>query len=130
MRDRSQELRNLLLLKSLAYTSSRSYTVVSMIFVGQMVGFVAAGLLCSKLIDRYGLGKVIAMGAIIQAAGYVFLIPAWSFPVMPVCYAILVSQCITDASVTFEVREIARSRAHSALDSDCTGLRYGATRRD
>ncbi|GAA6052974.1 hypothetical protein JCM3770_001157 [Rhodotorula araucariae] len=65
-----------------------SYTVVSMLFVGQCVGFVAAGFMSSWLSTRLGLGKVIALGALVQAIGYIFLIPAFPFGAMPVFYAI------------------------------------------
>ncbi|KAM0749956.1 MFS general substrate transporter [Meredithblackwellia eburnea MCA 4105] len=66
-----------------------NYTVVSMLFVGQCVGFLSAGFLNGWLNQKFGLGKVITVGAAIQAAGYVFLIPAFPFPVMPICYGII-----------------------------------------
>ncbi|SCZ95104.1 BZ3500_MvSof-1268-A1-R1_Chr11-3g03605 [Microbotryum saponariae] len=66
-----------------------SYTVVSMLFIGQMVGFLTAGFSNSYWTEKYGLGKVIAVGSIIQLFGFVFLIPAFAFPVMPVCYVLL-----------------------------------------
>ncbi|GAA5922828.1 hypothetical protein JCM3775_006151 [Rhodotorula graminis] len=65
-----------------------SYTVVSMMFVGQMVGFIAAGLMSSWLSTRFGLGKVIALGAAVQALGLVFLIPALPFPANPLAFAV------------------------------------------
>lgn len=61
-----------------------------MFFVRQMVGFVVAGLSASTIIDKIGLGRTVTLGAMIQAVGFVFLVPAWTFPVMPVCYAVLV----------------------------------------
>ncbi|SCV73590.1 BQ2448_7516 [Microbotryum intermedium] len=66
-----------------------SYTVVSMLFIGQMVGFLTAGFSNSYWTEKYGLGKVITVGSFIQLFGYVFLIPAFAFPVMPVCYVML-----------------------------------------
>ncbi|KDE07771.1 hypothetical protein MVLG_02041 [Microbotryum lychnidis-dioicae p1A1 Lamole] len=66
-----------------------SYTVVSMLFIGQMVGFLTAGFSNSYWTEKYGLGKVIAVGSIIQLFGFIFLIPAFAFPVMPVCYILL-----------------------------------------
>ncbi|BGP25716.1 hypothetical protein JCM10295v2_004649 [Rhodotorula toruloides] len=65
-----------------------SYTVVSMLFVGQAVGFAVAAFANSFLTHRLGLGKVIALGAVIQACAYTLLIPAFPFPVFPVIYAI------------------------------------------
>ncbi|GAA5867978.1 hypothetical protein JCM1840_003639 [Sporobolomyces johnsonii] len=65
-----------------------SYTVVSMLFVGQMVGFLTAALANSALTSKFGLGKVMTMGAVIQAVAYALLIPAFPFPLFPVCYAI------------------------------------------
>ena len=66
-----------------------NYTVVSLVFVGQAIGFLSASVFNSYATDRLGFGKVIAIGGMIQAAGYVFLIPAFPFPVMPICYAII-----------------------------------------
>lgn len=66
-----------------------SYTIVSMLFVGQMVGFLSAGFLNTHLTERFGLGRVITLGAVIQAFGYVFLVPAFPFPVMPCCYGVI-----------------------------------------
>lgn len=56
---------------------------------GQMIGFLSAGVFNGLVTERWGLGKVIAMGGIIQACGYVFLIPGFPFPVMPCCYAVI-----------------------------------------
>ncbi|BGP41209.1 hypothetical protein JCM10449v2_005183 [Rhodotorula kratochvilovae] len=75
-------------IKELSSHYKISYTVVSMLFVGQCVGFVAAGFMSSWLSTRLGLGKVIALGALVQAIGYIFLIPAFPFAAMPVFYAI------------------------------------------
>lgn len=54
-----------------------------------MVGFLSASFVNGLATERWGLGKVIAMGGIIQACGYVFLIPGFPFPVMPCCYAVI-----------------------------------------
>lgn len=62
---------------------------VSMLFVGQAAGFLAASLANSLLTERFGLGKIIALGGIIQTLGYIFIIPGWPFPIMPVCYAVV-----------------------------------------
>lgn len=58
-----------------------------MLFVGQMVGFLFAGVACNYLATRLGLGKLIAAGALIQTIAYAFLVPAFPFPAMPVIYA-------------------------------------------
>lgn len=68
---------------------SLSYTTVSLLFVGQMVGFLAGALSNGWLTGRYGMGRVITAGAVVQAVGYVFLIPAFGFATFPICYAIL-----------------------------------------
>ncbi|GAA5960701.1 hypothetical protein JCM8115_001803 [Rhodotorula mucilaginosa] len=65
-----------------------SYTVVSMLFVGQAAGFFVAALANSWLTHRFGLGKVIVIGAALQAFAYALLIPAFPFPAFPVIYAI------------------------------------------
>ncbi|KAK4046948.1 hypothetical protein OIV83_005739 [Microbotryomycetes sp. JL201] len=57
--------------------------------VGQMTGFLAASFANTFATERFGLGKVIAAGGMIQAMGYIFLIPAFPFPIMPVCYAVV-----------------------------------------
>ncbi|KAM0749944.1 MFS general substrate transporter [Meredithblackwellia eburnea MCA 4105] len=66
-----------------------SYTIVSMLFVGQCIGFLSAGFVNGWLFQRLGLGKVITIGGFIQAVGYVFLIPGFPFPTMPVCYGVI-----------------------------------------
>ncbi|GAA6028830.1 hypothetical protein JCM8097_007415 [Rhodosporidiobolus ruineniae] len=65
-----------------------SYTVVSMLFVGQMVGFLLSGFVNSWLSVKYGLGKVILGGALLQATAYALLVPAFPFPAFPVIYAV------------------------------------------
>lgn len=47
-----------------------NYTIISMIFVCGFVGFAGAGFLNMYLTDRLGLGRVFALGALIQVAGY------------------------------------------------------------
>lgn len=60
-----------------------------MLFIGQMVGFITAGVANGHLVRKYGLGKVIAWGAGVQLVGYTFLVPAFPFPVMPCAYAVV-----------------------------------------
>jgi hypothetical protein len=83
-----------------------SYTIVSMLFIGQMVGFLVASLVASWLNTRFGLvpyfssfpsytadffegeqGKVIVLGACFQMTAYGLLIAAFPFPVFPILYA-------------------------------------------
>ncbi|GAA5992868.1 hypothetical protein JCM10908_001382 [Rhodotorula pacifica] len=64
-----------------------SYTVVSMLFVGQAAGFFIAALVNSWLTQRFGLGKVIVIGAALQALAYGLLTPAFPFPAFPVIFA-------------------------------------------
>jgi len=65
------------------------YTTVSLLFVGQMVGFLVGAFSNGHLTARYGIGKVITIGSIVQALGYVFLVPAWAFPTFPIFYAVV-----------------------------------------
>ncbi|GAA5901827.1 hypothetical protein JCM6882_008683 [Rhodosporidiobolus microsporus] len=65
-----------------------SYTVVSMIFIGQCAGYLVSGFINHFLQSRLGLGKVIVLGAFLQMLAYGLLIPAFPFPVFPVLYAI------------------------------------------
>ncbi|GAA5889573.1 hypothetical protein JCM6882_007072 [Rhodosporidiobolus microsporus] len=67
---------------------SISYTIVSMLFIGQMCGFLAAGLVNAWLTQRFGLGKVIVLGAVFQATAYALLIPAFPFGAFPSIYAV------------------------------------------
>ena len=79
-----------------------------MLFVGQAAGFFVAALANSWVTHRFGLvrprpdgspvsrmtiliypqGKVIVIGAALQAFAYALLIPAFPFPAFPVIYAI------------------------------------------
>ncbi|GAA6011802.1 hypothetical protein JCM10207_004249 [Rhodosporidiobolus poonsookiae] len=66
-----------------------SYTVVSMLFVGQMVGYLVTALTGGWLSNKLGMGKLMVIGAALQSFSYAMLIPAFSsFAVMPVMYAI------------------------------------------
>ncbi|GAA5996197.1 hypothetical protein JCM5350_003302 [Sporobolomyces pararoseus] len=65
-----------------------SYTVVSMLFVGQAAGFLASALAMFYVVERLGLGKVIVIGAALQAFAYAILIPGFPFPVFPIIYAV------------------------------------------
>ncbi|GAA5896055.1 MFS transporter [Sporobolomyces salmoneus] len=65
-----------------------SYTVVSMLFVGQAVGFLISAGSMYFIVSRLGLGKAIAIGAALQALAYTFLIPGFAFAAFPVFYAV------------------------------------------
>ncbi|CAE6524345.1 unnamed protein product [Rhizoctonia solani] len=65
-----------------------NFTVVSMLFVSNCVGFVSAAVINIHLTDRLGFGKVILLGAVLQVLAYSILAPALPFPVMCVAYAI------------------------------------------
>ncbi|GAA5875339.1 hypothetical protein JCM8547_003208 [Rhodosporidiobolus lusitaniae] len=65
-----------------------SYTVVSMLFVGQMAGFLVASVVTSYLNTRFGLGKTIVIGSVFQGVAYALLIAAFPFPVVPVIMAL------------------------------------------
>ncbi|KAI5481056.1 MFS efflux transporter [Pseudohyphozyma bogoriensis] len=55
----------------------------------KMVGFAFAGFANTHLTHKLGLGRVTTIGALVQAFGYIFLIPAFPFPIMPVVYGVL-----------------------------------------
>ncbi|KAG8745884.1 hypothetical protein FRC12_014421, partial [Ceratobasidium sp. 428] len=65
-----------------------NFTVVSMLFVSACVGFMSAAVLNVFMTDRFGFGKVILLGAMVQIVGYSLLAPAPPFPVMCLAYAI------------------------------------------
>ncbi|GJN87089.1 hypothetical protein Rhopal_000034-T1 [Rhodotorula paludigena] len=64
-----------------------TYSVVSLLFLGFMAGYLAAAILCPPLTARFGIGKVIVVGACFQAIGFGLLIAAFPFPVFPVLFA-------------------------------------------
>ncbi|KEP54263.1 MFS general substrate transporter [Rhizoctonia solani 123E] len=65
-----------------------NFTIVSMLFVSNCVGFVSAAVINIHLTDRLGFGKVILLGALLQILAYSILAPALPFPVMCIAYAI------------------------------------------
>ncbi|GAA5863598.1 hypothetical protein JCM8547_003661, partial [Rhodosporidiobolus lusitaniae] len=65
-----------------------SYTVVSMLFVGSMGGSMLAGFVNDPLSNRFGMGRVIVLGAIAQIAAYALLLPTFPFPAFP-CFYVL-----------------------------------------
>ncbi|KAL5641469.1 hypothetical protein ACGC1H_001822 [Rhizoctonia solani] len=65
-----------------------NFTIVSMLFVSNCVGFVSAAVINIHLTDRLGFGKVILLGALLQVLAYSILAPALPFPVMCIAYAI------------------------------------------
>ncbi|GAA5834181.1 hypothetical protein JCM11251_000564 [Rhodosporidiobolus azoricus] len=62
------------------------YGISYTIFIGQTIGYLTSALLNHVLVTRFGLGKVITVGAALQCIAYSLLIPAFPFPVMPVLY--------------------------------------------
>ncbi|KAF8609125.1 MFS general substrate transporter [Ceratobasidium sp. AG-I] len=65
-----------------------NFTIVSMLFVSNTVGFISAAVLNVFMTDRFGFGKVILLGGLLQVLAYSILAPALPFPVMCVAYAI------------------------------------------
>ncbi|KAF8714701.1 tetracycline resistance protein, partial [Rhizoctonia solani] len=59
-----------------------NFTVVSMLFVSNCVGFLSAAVVNIRLTDQLGLGKIILFGAVLQVLAYSLLAPALPFPVM------------------------------------------------
>ncbi|KAG9126757.1 hypothetical protein FRC07_002092 [Ceratobasidium sp. 392] len=64
-----------------------NFTVVSMLFVCSCAGFISAAVFNVFMTDRFGFGKVILLGALVQVVGYTILAPAPPFPVMCLAYA-------------------------------------------
>ncbi|CUA77505.1 Gallate transporter [Rhizoctonia solani] len=65
-----------------------NFTIVSMLFVSNCVGFISAAVINIHLTDRLGFGKVMLLGAVLQVLAYSILAPALPFPVMCIAYAI------------------------------------------
>ncbi|GAA6041814.1 hypothetical protein JCM8097_007174 [Rhodosporidiobolus ruineniae] len=63
-----------------------SYTVVSMLFVGTMGGCLVAASTLGTLARRFGIGKVMTCGAILQTLVYSLLVPAFPWPAYPTLY--------------------------------------------
>ncbi|GAA6010038.1 hypothetical protein JCM10207_007529 [Rhodosporidiobolus poonsookiae] len=63
------------------------YNLSYTLFIGQMCGFLLSSFLTSPLFDKFGLGKLIVIGAVLQGTAYALLIPAFPFPAFPVIYA-------------------------------------------
>ncbi|KAG8990228.1 hypothetical protein FRB93_003273 [Tulasnella sp. JGI-2019a] len=59
-----------------------SFTVVSMLFVAASIGFLIGASLNIFLTDRYGLGKIITGGAVIQMIAYSLIGAGINFPIM------------------------------------------------
>ncbi|THH32779.1 hypothetical protein EUX98_g1406 [Antrodiella citrinella] len=65
-----------------------SYAVVSLIFVFSCIGFVSGATANVWLTDRFGLGKVMVLGAMCQVVGYALESPAPPFEVLVLGYLI------------------------------------------
>ncbi|KAG8690196.1 hypothetical protein FRC09_012094 [Ceratobasidium sp. 395] len=65
-----------------------NFTVVSMLFVSNFVGFMSAAVANVFMTDRFGFGKVILLGGLLQVVAYCLLSPALPFPVMCIAYAL------------------------------------------
>ncbi|KAH7325496.1 MFS general substrate transporter [Rhizoctonia solani] len=65
-----------------------TFTVVSILFVSECLGFMLSAILNVHLSDRLGFGRVIFLGGICQALSYLMLVPALPFPVMCVAFVI------------------------------------------
>ncbi|KAG8710478.1 hypothetical protein FRC09_000122 [Ceratobasidium sp. 395] len=65
-----------------------NFTVVSMLFASNFVGFMSAAVANVFMTDRFGFGKVILLGGLLQVVAYCLLSPALPFPVMCIAYAL------------------------------------------
>ncbi|KAL5537106.1 hypothetical protein ACEPAF_929 [Sanghuangporus sanghuang] len=65
-----------------------NYTVVSMIFITNCVGFIVGAISNVYLTDRLGLGKALVLGSIAQVIGYSLMSPRLHFPVFCIAFFI------------------------------------------
>ncbi|KAI5123263.1 hypothetical protein M0805_001352 [Coniferiporia weirii] len=65
-----------------------NYTIVSLTFVMNCIGFLLGATMNVYMTDRWGFGKVITMGSIGQLIGYAMMAPAPPFPVFCLAYLI------------------------------------------
>ncbi|KAI0676540.1 MFS general substrate transporter [Trametes maxima] len=65
------------------------FAVVSLLFVFNTIGFISGAFANIYLTDRFGMGKVLIMGAIFQIAAYVTLSPAGPFPLMCAAFVLV-----------------------------------------
>ncbi|KAI0754427.1 major facilitator superfamily domain-containing protein [Daedaleopsis nitida] len=65
-----------------------NFTLVSMTFVGNCIGFILGAASNIWLTDRFGLGKVMVIASVVQTIGYAVDAPAPPFPVFVLGYAL------------------------------------------
>ena len=65
------------------------YQRVSLLFIGAVCGYVTATLLVVKFMQLFGIGKVLAGGAVLQALGYIPIIAPLPFEAMIVGYVVI-----------------------------------------
>ncbi|RPD55992.1 MFS general substrate transporter [Lentinus tigrinus ALCF2SS1-6] len=65
------------------------FAIVSLIFVCSTVGFITGAFLNVYLTDKYGFGKVIVIGSILQCIAYALVAPGGPFPLMCVAYSLV-----------------------------------------
>ncbi|RPD55996.1 MFS general substrate transporter [Lentinus tigrinus ALCF2SS1-6] len=65
------------------------FAMVSLIFVFNAVGYVAAAVANVYLTDRFGFGKVMLFGSVLQIAAYAMLFPPGPFPLMCVGFTMI-----------------------------------------
>ncbi|ETW78486.1 hypothetical protein HETIRDRAFT_460334 [Heterobasidion irregulare TC 32-1] len=65
-----------------------NYTVVSLIFISNCIGFIIGSVSNIFLTERLGFGKVIVLGSVAQLVGYCIQAPAPPFPGFVIAYTI------------------------------------------
>ncbi|KJA21387.1 hypothetical protein HYPSUDRAFT_140610 [Hypholoma sublateritium FD-334 SS-4] len=65
------------------------FAIVSMIFIGNFTGYVTGAAWNVWLNDRYGLGKIVVVGAMCQLAAYAVLISSPPFALMVCAYVLI-----------------------------------------
>ena len=71
---------------------SIGYTIVSTMFIAQCVGYIVAGVTNNRVTDKFGMGRVITAGAMLQTIAYAIAIAPPPFAVLPIAWSI-VGQC-------------------------------------
>ncbi|CAE7194266.1 unnamed protein product [Rhizoctonia solani] len=61
-----------------------TFTVVSVLFVSECLGYMLSAILNVHLSDLLGFGRVIFLGGVFKVISYAMLVPALPFPIMAV----------------------------------------------
>jgi fucose permease len=68
------------------------YTIVSTMFIAQCVGYIVAGVTNNRVTDKFGMGRVITAGAMLQTIAYAVVIAPPPFAVLPIAWSVVGTQ--------------------------------------